>query len=201
MRWAVLVRAANVGNNVFRPSALVTRLPALELTNLGAAGTFAARSGTSAGAVRKAIAAELPFVTDVFVERADRWHAYVAAHASDPAPPNGARRYLALTARPVENDRRLPLHFPDANGWGVTIAAIEGTFVTGLYRRLEPRILYPNAVVEKRFGVSATTRWWETVVALDAALAVGASGGRREAGRARASASRAARGRARRRSG
>lgn len=174
MPWAILVRAANVGNNTLRPRELVGRLPALQLTSLGAAGTFAARGGATAASVRRAVADALPFGAEVLVEPADRWHAYVAAHANEPDPPSGCRRYLALTSRPVGRHERLPLHFPDPAGWGVTITSIEGTFVSGLYRRLEPRMLYPNAVVEKRFGVPATTRWWETVVALDGALTGGA---------------------------
>lgn len=171
MRWAVLVRAANVGHNIFRPSELVARLPRLQLTSLGAAGTFAVRNGASADAVRSAITRAVPFPTEVLVETAERWHAYVRAHSGDPPPPAGCRRYLTLTARPVASPGALPQHFPSAKGWGVTISDIDGTFITGLYRRLEPRILYPNAVVEQQFGVRATTRWWESVVPLDKALA------------------------------
>ena len=171
MRWAVLVRAANVGGRVFRPSELVAKLTALRLVSLGAAGTFAAGAGATAAAVRATIAAALPFPAEIMVVPAERWHAYVGAHAVDPAPVGaGARRYVALAASEVVTPPRLPLHFPNETEWGVTITNIDGPFLTGWYRRVGPRVLYPNAVIEKRFKVAATTRWWETVVALDQAL-------------------------------
>lgn len=171
MPWAVLVRAANVGGRVFRPKELVAKLRGLEITSLGAAGTFAVGAGTSADEVRGKIARALPFPAEIMVVPAARWRAYVKAHLDDPAPsPMGARRYLTVAASPVEATRRVPLYFPDPAHWGVSVDHIDGPFVTGWYRRLEPRMLYPNAVIEKEFGVAATTRWWETVVALDEAL-------------------------------
>jgi hypothetical protein len=42
--------------------------------------------------------------------------------------------------------------------------------VTSLWRRREGRFIYPNEVVEKLFGVPATTRGWSTIGAIRKAL-------------------------------
>lgn len=177
MAWAVLVRAANVGGRVFRPSELVARLVDLQLVSIGAAGTFAVGAGVAESAVRRRIADALPFAAEIMVVPAGGWHAYVRARSGDVAPAvEGARRYVTVAASPIEAPRRMPLRFPDTADWGVTVDHIDGPFVTGWYRRRAPRPLYPNAVVEKEFGVAATTRWWETALALDHALGRGGGG-------------------------
>jgi uncharacterized protein (DUF1697 family) len=55
--------------------------------------------------------------------------------------------------------------------WGVRVIAVEGLFALSLWRRLEGEtMVYPNAVVEKKFGVAATTRSWNTMEAVAAIL-------------------------------
>ncbi len=41
-----------------------------------------------------------------------------------------------------------------------------GRYALSLRRRLGQRIIYPNEVVEKSLGVSATTRGWDTIQAI-----------------------------------
>ncbi len=58
----------------------------------------------------------------------------------------------------------LPHHAPAGKDWQVGVMAVHGCFVASVLRRVGRRLLYPNEVVEKHFGVAATTRGWPTVL-------------------------------------
>ena len=57
----------------------------------------------------------------------------------------------------------LPFYAPTKENWEVKIVQIEGMFVLSLWRRLRENPLYPNQVIEKKFGVATTTRSWNTI--------------------------------------
>src|SRR6267142_1925499 len=60
----------------------------------------------------------------------------------------------------------LPVDQPQGS-WGVRVIAVEDRFAMSLWRRLEGEtMVYPNAVVEKKFGEAATTRSWNTIEAV-----------------------------------
>jgi hypothetical protein len=58
----------------------------------------------------------------------------------------------------------LPLIVPPNDDWQVKVVTVAGQLVASVWRHEPgmPRPLYPNAVIEKQFGV-ATTRNWNTV--------------------------------------
>jgi uncharacterized protein (DUF1697 family) len=56
----------------------------------------------------------------------------------------------------------LPLSLPSDDDWLVKIIAIQDRFVLGLYRRQMKAITYLGKI-EKRLGVPATTRNWNTI--------------------------------------
>jgi hypothetical protein len=58
-------------------------------------------------------------------------------------------------------DHSLPL-WP-ASKWGVRVVALEGPFALGFRRPVAVAGVYPNAVIEKAWGVRATTRDWATL--------------------------------------
>jgi hypothetical protein len=60
----------------------------------------------------------------------------------------------------------LPLCWPADDAWQVKVVAVTGRFALSLARRLGQKIIYPNEVVEKNLGVSATTRNWNTISAI-----------------------------------
>lgn len=170
MSWAVFLRGVNVGGKTFRPSLLPAQLPDLGLQSLGAAGTFAASSGASADAVRRTIRGALPFAADVIVVPGQDLRRLVQKAPHGPEP-SGSRRYLTVASAPFPRGARLPICVPDTPEWAVRIEALDGPYALGHYRRISDRVIYPNEVIEKRFGVRATTRWWETVAALADRLA------------------------------
>jgi hypothetical protein len=59
----------------------------------------------------------------------------------------------------------LPVTFPSTGEWLVRVIASEGQFVFGLYRRHMKTIGYLGQV-DKLYGVPATTRNWNTIIAI-----------------------------------
>jgi len=58
---------------------------------------------------------------------------------------------------------KLQVYAPSAGKWEIKILRVIGTAALCLRRRLKNGRLYPNQIVEKQFGVSATTRTWNTI--------------------------------------
>ena len=56
----------------------------------------------------------------------------------------------------------LPLSLPSDDDWLLKIITIQDRFVLGLYRREMKAISYLGKI-EKKFGVAATTRNWNTI--------------------------------------
>jgi hypothetical protein len=88
-------------------------------------------------------------------------------HADDPFPdhPDDAtfKRYVSVLAKRVSKMPKLPMCRPDDDDWQVKLFAASGRFILSLHRRQGKRLIYPNEVVEKALGVSATTRNWNTI--------------------------------------
>lgn len=61
---------------------------------------------------------------------------------------------------------RLPFNRPAGGKWEVKVTGIIGRYALSLRRRLGQGTIYPNEVVEKSLGVSATTRGWDTIQAI-----------------------------------
>ena len=61
---------------------------------------------------------------------------------------------------------RLPISQPAGDKWQVKIVGVFGRFALSLWQRLGRTVVYPNEVVEKNLGVSATTRNWNTISAI-----------------------------------
>ncbi|HTP54630.1 MAG TPA: hypothetical protein VML94_06715 [Thermoplasmata archaeon] len=165
--WVVLLKGGNTGGNVFRPSLLPKALPRLGLVSLGAAGTFVAASRESPSAIRTAIAHALPFRSAIMVVPATEIRRMLRL---DPAAglddADGTRKFLTVAERPLPAGRPLPIAAPERGRWAVRIVATDGPFAAGVCRRIGPQVIYPNTIVEREFGVPATTRWWETFEAL-----------------------------------
>jgi hypothetical protein len=68
---------------------------------------------------------------------------------------------------------RFPISQPPGDQWQVQIVAVRGRFALSLWRRLGRTFVYPNEVVEKAFGIPATTRSWSTVSSICGVLRAG----------------------------
>ncbi len=68
MRWAVFLRAVNVGGtNRCQPALIAKQLAKFDIVNIGAVGTFVVREDVSESALRAAIARKLPFKCEIMI--------------------------------------------------------------------------------------------------------------------------------------
>ena len=173
MAHVVFLRGANVGGkNVFRPAQLAVALADLEVVNVGAAGTFVVRAKASEAAIRRAIAAALPFVPRLAVVSGEEVLALAKRRPfRGVAIPKDGRAWAAAMDGPPTASPKLPIAAPATGRWSVRLDRVEGAFALGLFqRKLGGGFIFPNQVVEKAFGVDATTRWWETIERVAALL-------------------------------
>lgn len=52
---------------------------------------------------------------------------------------------------------------PAGDQWESKVIGVSGRFALSIWRKLGRSFVDPNGVVEKHFGVSATTRNWNTI--------------------------------------
>ena len=161
MALVAFLRAVNLGGRVLRTKALAARLG---LENVGAAGTFVARGRTDAGALAREIQRALPFATEVMVRPGQE---ILDLLESDPL--GGAeeelQRFVTVLSRPARSPRP-PVERPEGPDWQVRFVEVRGHHALCLRRPGGPRMVYPNAVVEKALGIPATTRGWATMEAV-----------------------------------
>jgi len=81
--------------------------------------------------------------------------------ARQPSGPNIVR-FVSVLAKRLHALPPLPLSLPSDDTWLLKIIAIQDRFALGLYRRQMKAISYLGKI-EKRLGVPATTRNWNTI--------------------------------------
>ena len=164
MRWVVFLRAVNVGGtNRCQPALIAKQLVKFGVVNIGAVGTFVVREDVSESTLRAAIAKKLPFKCEIMICPARDIVKLTSKDpfARQPSRPDITRFVSVLHKRPRALPA-LPLSLPSDDDWLLKIIAIEGRFVLGLYRREMKAIGYLGKI-EKKFGVAATTRNWNTI--------------------------------------
>jgi len=164
MRWVVFLRAVNVGGtNRCQPALIAKQLVKFGVVNIGAVGTFVVREDVSESTLRAAIAKKLPFKCEIMICPARDIVKLTSTDpfARQPSGPDITRFVSVLHKRPRALPA-LPLSLPSDDDWLLKIIAIEGRFVLGLYRREMKAIGYLGKI-EKKFGVAATTRNWNTI--------------------------------------
>lgn len=166
MGLVVFLRGVNVGGHkVFRPSVLAKELADFDTVNVGAAGTFVIRAAVSQSAIRAELVRRLPVAAE-FMICPGRDLTDLASGDLFPATlsdPDVKRCVTVLPARP-RTVPSLPLRQPAGDTWQVQIVSVTGRYALSLWRRLGQRLIYPNEIVEKHLGVTATTRNWSTVL-------------------------------------
>jgi uncharacterized protein (DUF1697 family) len=182
VKWVVFLRAVNVGGaNRCQPALIAKQLSKFAVVNIGAVGTFVVRKDVSESVLRAAIARKLPFKCKIMICPAKQIVdlARQDPFAKHPSGPN-ITRFVNVLAKRLRSRTRselaqtskikhqksalppLPLSLPSDDDWLVKIIAIQGRFVLGLYRRQMKAISYLGKI-EKKFGVAATTRNWNTI--------------------------------------
>jgi len=167
MALIVFLRGVNVGGHrTFRPSIVARELSDYDVVNVGAAGTFVVRRPGSRAEFRAALLRNLPFETEVVLcdgrdlIRLETDNPY----GTEPLPP-GVVRFVSILSKAGGVRASLPVTFPPDGDWLVRVIASKGQFVFGMYRRHMQTIPYLGQV-DKLYGVPATTRNWNTMMAI-----------------------------------
>ena len=167
MALVVLLKGVNVGGHrIFRPSVLAKELRRFDVVNVGAAGTFVIRKTVSPVKLRAEMMRRLPFEAEVVICNGSDILRLASEDpfAGQPSGPNIVRFVTVLAKRRAASPQ-IPLNLPSDGEWCLRILAHKDRFVFGLYRREMKAISYLGQL-EKVFGVSVTTRNWNTILAI-----------------------------------
>jgi len=172
MALVVFLRGVNVGGHrTFRPSILAQQLSGYDVVNVGAAGTFVVRkpvlrTAGSRAKFRAALVRKLPFEAEIVIcEGRDLMRLETEnPFGSQPSPPDIVR-FVSILSKAGGVRASLPVTFPSDGEWLVRVIASEGQFVFGVYRRHMKTIGYLGQI-DKLYGVPATTRNWNTIIAI-----------------------------------
>jgi uncharacterized protein (DUF1697 family) len=163
----VFLRGVNVGGyRSFRPSILAKELSGYGVVNVGAAGTFVVRKPGSKTKFRAALLRKLPFEAEVVIcdgrdlIRLETENPFRA----EPSRPDIVR-FVSILSRAGGLRTALPVAFPPEGEWLVRVTASKEQFVFGVYRRHMKTIGYLGRI-DTLFGVPATTRNWNTILAV-----------------------------------
>jgi uncharacterized protein (DUF1697 family) len=167
MALVVFLRGVNVGGHrTFRPSVVAQQLSAFDVVNVGAAGTFVVRKPGSRAKFCTALRRKLPFDAQVVLcDGRDLIRLEtVNPFGTQPSPPDVVR-FVSILAKAGGVRVSLPVTFPPDGDWLVRVMTSQGQFVFGMYRRHMRTISYLGQI-DKLYGVSATTRNWNTMLAI-----------------------------------
>jgi len=167
MALVVFLRGVNVGGHrTFRPSLLARKLSNYGVVNVGAAGTFVVRRPGPRAKFRAELLRTLPFEAEVAlcdgrdILRMERENPF-GAERSRP----DMVRFVSILSKGGCGLASTPCAFPPRGEWFVRVIATQKRFVFGVYRRHMKTIGYLGHI-DKLFGARATTRNWNTILAI-----------------------------------
>ena len=136
------------------------------MVNVGAAGMFVVRKPGSRAKFRAALLRKMPFEAEIMMCDARDLIRLETENpfAAEPSPPDVVR-FVSILSKVGGVRAALPVAFPSDGEWLVRVMASEGQFVFGMYRRHMRTIGYLGQI-DKLYSVPATTRNWNTIVAI-----------------------------------
>ncbi len=167
MALVVFLRGVNVGGHrTFRPSALARELSEYEVVNVGAAGTFVVRKPGPRAKFRAELLRRLPFEAEIVLcEGRDLVHLEMENPFEAEPPQADIVRFVSILSKANLGPATIPCALPPCGQWFVRVIAVRKRFVFGVYRRHMKTIGYLGQL-DKLFGASATTRNWNTIIAI-----------------------------------
>ena len=167
MALVVFLRGVNVGGHrTFRPSLLAKELSDYGVVNVGAAGTFVVRKPGLRAKFRAELLRKLPFAAEVMIcegrdlIRMEKENPFGA----EPSRPDIVR-FVSILSKAGRGPASIPRALPPQGEWLVRVIASKKRFVFGEYRRHMKTIGYLGQF-DKLFGARATTRNWNTIIAV-----------------------------------
>jgi hypothetical protein len=137
-----------------------------DVVNLGAAGTFVVRKPGSRAEFRAELLRKLPVQAQAVLcdgrelARLETENPF----GTEPSRPDIVR-FVSILPRSGRLRASIPVTFPQGGEWFVRVIASKNRFVFGEYRRHMKTIGYLGQI-DKLFGMRATTRNWNTIIAI-----------------------------------
>jgi len=167
MALVVFLRGINVGGHRrFRPSILAQELSGFDAVNVGAAGTLVIRRPGPLAKFRAELVRKLPFQAEVALcDGRELLHLEKEnPFGIEPTRPNKVR-FVSILSKAGRCTTAIPFALPPDGEWFVRVIASNKRFVCGEYRRHMKTIGYLGQI-DKLFGATATTRNWNTILAV-----------------------------------
>ena len=163
----VFLRGINVGGHrTFRPTKLAEALKHLGAVNIGAAGTLVFRRQMIQAQARAEVARKLLFVAEIVVCQGRDIASLISKNPFEGQP---VRRdvvhFVSVLSQRPRLTPSLPMRFPSNGQWLMKILTRRGRFVIGMYRR-HMKVIGLLGALDRLYGVSVTTRNWNTIVAI-----------------------------------
>jgi uncharacterized protein (DUF1697 family) len=167
MALVVFLRGVNVGGHrTFRPSVLARELSDHGVVNVGAAGTFVVRKPGPRAKFRAELLRKLPFEAEVVLcDGRDLIRMEMENPFGTEPPRPDIVRFVSILSKADRGLATIPCSLPPCGPWFVRVIASKNRFVFGVYRRHMKTIGYLGQI-DKLFGVPATTRNWNTIIAI-----------------------------------
>lgn len=165
MPLIAFLRGVNVGGHrTFRPSVLAKELHTYDVVNVGAAGTFVVFKPGHRARFHAELRRRLPFETEIILcEGRDLIRLEMENPFETPRP--DIVRFVCVLSRASHNLIPTPLELPPGGQWQIRIISSKNRFIFGEYRRHMKTIGYLGKI-DKLFGVPATIRNWNTIIAI-----------------------------------
>src|SRR5215469_8295601 len=167
MALVVFLRGVNVGGyRTFRPRILARELRDYGVVNVGAAGTFVVGRPGPRARFRAELLRKLPFEAEVVLcDGRD----LIRLEAENPFGTEPSRpeivRFVSILSKDDRGLASIPCTLPPSGESFVRLIASKNRFVFGVYRRHMKTIGYLGQI-DKLFGAPATTRNWNTIIAI-----------------------------------
>jgi uncharacterized protein (DUF1697 family) len=167
MALIVFLRGINVGGHrTFRPTVIAEELRVYDAVNVGSTGTFVVRKPGSRAKFRAILLRKLPFKAEIVLcDGRD----LVRLAMDNPFGTRPSRsdivRFVSILSKPSRTQPVLPVTLPPHGKWFVRVIALNDRLVLGMYRRHMKTIGYLNQL-DKLFSAPATTRNWNTILAI-----------------------------------
>ncbi|MBV9180307.1 MAG: hypothetical protein JO356_03275 [Acidobacteria bacterium] len=136
------------------------------VVNVGAAGTFVVRKPGPRTKFRAELLRRLPFAAEIVLcngrdlLRLERQNPFGATRSLP-----DVIRFVSILSKGVRGLGFMPCALPPHGKWFVRIIGSKDRFVFGMYRRHMKTIGYLGQI-DKLFGSQATTRNWNTILAI-----------------------------------
>jgi uncharacterized protein (DUF1697 family) len=166
MALVIFLRGINVGGHrTFRPSVLARELGDYDVVNVGAAGTLVVRKPGPRAKFYAELERKLPFKAEIVICNGRDLLRLEAENpfGTEPLRPDTVR-FVSILSR-TGRATAVPFTIPSTGAWFVRVMASKNRFILGIYRRHMKTIGYLGGI-DKLFGAPATTRNWNTILAI-----------------------------------